>query len=50
MAAPENAKLARSLYDWWNARDFDRGMVQTIKDLEWRNIATGQTFHLLSHR
>jgi steroid delta-isomerase-like uncharacterized protein len=44
MSATENAKLARSLYDWWNARDFDRGMAQTTQDVEWRNIATGQSF------
>jgi predicted ester cyclase len=44
MTAAENANLARLLYDWWNARDFDRGMAQATADVEWRNIATGQSF------
>src|SRR5690348_11060259 len=43
MPAEENARIARSAYELWNARDFDGGVALATPDVEVVNVATGHT-------
>ena len=45
MAKQDTAKIARTMYEAFNDRDFDRGLEQMAGDAEWINVATGEVFH-----
>lgn len=40
-----NAKIARTVYEAFNDRDFDRGLAVLADDAVWTNLPTGDTFH-----
>jgi steroid delta-isomerase-like uncharacterized protein len=44
MAHEENARIARSVYEAFNDRDFGRGLEVVAQDAEWLNVATGEVF------
>ena len=44
MSAQDNATLARTLYDAFNARDFDRAASAMTEDGELLNVPLGVTF------
>lgn len=39
-----NAKIARAIYEGFNARDFDRSLASVAADCAWTNLPTGQSF------
>jgi len=45
MPAQDNAALVRTAYEAFNDRDLDRAAALTAEELEWLNVATGETFH-----
>src|SRR3712207_4365356 len=45
MTAQDNAKSARTAYDAYNQRDFDRAAALADENAEWINMATGETFY-----
>ena len=44
MSARDNEALARGAHEAFNERDFDRAAGYVAEDLEWVNVATGETF------
>lgn len=40
-----NAKIARTIYQAFNDREFDRGLAALADDAVWTNLPTGDTFH-----
>lgn len=44
MSAEENVQLARAVHETFNARDYDRIGDLVAQDVEWTNVATGETF------
>lgn len=45
MTQQDAAALARAAHEAFNERDFDRADGLAAEDLEWTNVATGETFH-----
>lgn len=43
MSLNDNATLARTFYDAFNSRDFDRAAAYVTPDCEWLNVPTGET-------
>ena len=39
-----NTEIARTLYDAYNSRNFERSMALADPDVKWLNLSTGQTF------
>ena len=44
MSAEDNAQLAREMHRAFNDRDYDRVDDLVTRDVEWKNVATGETF------
>jgi steroid delta-isomerase-like uncharacterized protein len=44
VSAEENANLARELHQAFNDRNYDRVDELVTQDVEWENVATGETF------
>jgi steroid delta-isomerase-like uncharacterized protein len=44
MSAQENARLAQEIHQAFNDRNFDRVDDLVTQDVEWENVATGETF------
>ena len=44
MSAEDNVRLAREIQQVFNDRDFDRVDDLVTPDVEWENVATGETF------
>ena len=44
MPAQDNAALVRAAYEAFNDRDLDRAAALAAEELEWLNVATGETF------
>ena len=44
MSAEDNARLAREIHQAFNDRDYDRIDDLVTPDVEWENVATGETF------
>jgi steroid delta-isomerase-like uncharacterized protein len=44
MSAEENAKLARELHQTFNDRSYDRVADLVTEDVQWENVASGETF------
>lgn len=44
MSAEDNARLAREILQVFNDRDYDRIDDLVTEDVEWENVATGETF------
>jgi ketosteroid isomerase-like protein len=44
MSAEENANLLRELHQAFNERNYDRVDDLVVEDVEWENVATGETF------
>jgi steroid delta-isomerase-like uncharacterized protein len=44
MSAEENAQLARELHQAFNDRNYDRVDDLVAQDVQWENVATGETF------
>lgn len=44
MSVQDNEALARAAHEAYNARDYDGAGELAAEDLEWVNVATGQTF------
>lgn len=42
MSVQDNATIARSFYDAFNSRDFDRAAAFVAPDCEWLNVPTGE--------
>lgn len=45
MAEEENERIARTVYEAFNDRDFDRGVALIAENGEWVNLPTGDRFH-----
>ena len=45
MSLNDNATLARTFYEAFNSRDFDRALVNVAPDCELLNVPTGETSH-----
>ncbi len=44
MSAEENATLAREIHQAFNDRNYDRVDELVAQDVQWENVATGETF------
>jgi steroid delta-isomerase-like uncharacterized protein len=44
MSAEDNAQLVREIHNAFNDRDYDRVDDLVTQDVEWENVATGETF------
>lgn len=40
-----NGSIARTVYEAFNERDFERGLAVLAADAVWTNLPTGETFH-----
>lgn len=45
MATHDNASIARTIYESFNNRDFDRAASLMANDVEWRDMPTGEVWH-----
>lgn len=45
MSVQDNEALARASHESFNERDYDRADELAAEDLEWLNVATGETLH-----
>ena len=45
MAYEDTARIARTVYEAFNDRDFERGLRMLADDAAWTNVPTNETFH-----
>jgi steroid delta-isomerase-like uncharacterized protein len=45
MTAQDNARIARTAYEAYNQKDFDRAAALAAENAQWTNMATGETFY-----